>query len=148
MLTGKQRSYLKGLAHNERPMLQIGKEGISEGVIAQLDALLERHELVKVHVLDNSLEDAKEAANALAEPLKAEFVQAIGSKFTLYRQSRENPMIIIPGGDNTRVYKNLKKKEVSGKKEERLSKRGGKISKPGKGKRIKKERQTSSKRNG
>lgn len=132
MLTGKQRSYLKGLTHTRKPLAQVGKDGLSEAFIGEIDALLERHELVKVNVLDNSDQDASEAAIALAEMLKAEFVQAIGNKFTLYRQSRENPMLTIPGADNKRVRMNMQRKAAAGVKEERKNKRGGKISKPGK----------------
>lgn len=140
MLTGKQRSYLKKLAHVQKPLAQVGKEGLSEGFISQLDQLLELHELVKVNVLENSLIQAKEVAFEVAEQLNAEFVQAIGNKFTLYRESRENPLILIPDADNTRAIKNLKKREQS-RKEDRLNKRGGKISKPMVKKILKKKRQ-------
>lgn len=96
MLTGKQRSYLKGLANTITPITQIGKSGITESFIAQLDSALEARELVKVHVLENSMLDSKEAANEAAQLTNAEFVQAIGSKFVLYRRSKENPKIEIP----------------------------------------------------
>ncbi|MEW9123748.1 MAG: ribosome assembly RNA-binding protein YhbY [Thermotaleaceae bacterium] len=96
MLTGKQRSYLKGLANTITPITQIGKGGISESFIEQLDSALEARELVKVHVLENSLLDTKDAANQAARLTHAEFVQAIGSKFVLYRKAKENPKIEIP----------------------------------------------------
>ncbi len=138
MLTGKQRSYLKGLANTQKPLLQLGKEGLSDGFINQLDALLESHELVKISVLENSAENAKDVAIEACERLEAEFVQAIGSKFTIYRQSRIDPNLEIPGADNSRVYINRQRKAAGGVKEERLSKRGGKISKPNQHKRNKK----------
>jgi len=96
MLTGKQRSYLKGLANNEKAITQVGKAGITESFLEQLDLALEARELVKVTILENSLLEAKETANEVAEMLNAEFVQAIGSKFTLYRQSSKNPKIQLP----------------------------------------------------
>lgn len=130
MLTGKQRSYLKGLAHTKRPLTQIGKEGISESFLKQMDALFEQHELVKINILENSAQSTEEAAAEIIQALDAEFVQAIGSKLVLYRQSRENPMIQIPGADNKRVLINLQKKSKVSTKTERLSKKGGKISKP------------------
>lgn len=135
MLTGKQRSYLKSLAHSKKPLTQIGKEGINDGFIEQMNILLEQHELVKINVLDNSGEAAQDVANELCEALNAEFVQAIGHKFTIYRQSRENPMIMIPGADNTRALKNIQSKAQASKKDDRTNKAGGKISKPLKGKR-------------
>ncbi len=96
MLTGKQRSFLKAIAHNEKPITQIGKGGITENFIEQLDLALEARELVKVSLLETSLLDAKETANQLAGELRAEFVQAIGNRFVLYRQSRKNPKIQLP----------------------------------------------------
>lgn len=96
MLTGKQRSYLKGLANTEKAITQIGKSGITESFIEQLDLALEARELVKVTILENSLLDTKETANEVAEMLKADFVQAIGSKFTIFRQSTKNPKIQLP----------------------------------------------------
>lgn len=138
MLTGKQRSFLKGLANTQKPLLQLGKDGLSDGFINQLDVFLDSHELVKISVLENSAEDAKDMAFAVCERLEAEFVQAIGNKFTVYRQSRIDPNLEIPGADNSRVYANRQRKAAGGQKEERLSKRGGKISKPNQNKRSKK----------
>ncbi|MDO5715832.1 MAG: ribosome assembly RNA-binding protein YhbY [Tissierellia bacterium] len=96
MITGKQRSYLKSLAHNKDPLLQIGKTGISQALIDQLDQLLEDHELVKVKVLQNSPNEAEEIVDEILERVGGEFVQLIGSKFTLYRPSKENKTIELP----------------------------------------------------
>ena len=95
MLKGKERSYLKSLSNNLDPILIIGKGGVTENVIKQLDDVLEARELIKIKCLDNSGLDAKEVANDLAKVLKAEFVQSIGSKFVLYREAKE-PKINIP----------------------------------------------------
>lgn|SRR5690625_1065805 len=96
MLTGKQRSYLKGLANKIDPIFQLGKLGLSENFIKQLDTALEARELIKINVLKNSFHDPKEVANELAEKLDAEFVQSIGNKFVLYRESEENKKIQLP----------------------------------------------------
>ncbi len=96
MLTGKQRSYLKGLANTEKPITQIGKSGLTESFLEQLDLALESRELVKISLLETSLLDAKETANEAAGLLKAEFVQAIGNRFVLYRKSKKNPKIELP----------------------------------------------------
>ncbi len=95
MITGKQRSYLKSLANSIDPILQIGKNGITNTVIKQADEALEARELIKVKVLNNSLLDVKETANNMMEELNAEFVQSIGSKFVLYRKSKDE-LINIP----------------------------------------------------
>jgi len=135
MLTGKQRSYLKSLAHTMKPVAQLGKEGVSQPFLDQLSILLDQHEIVKINVLDNSAESAVDVANEICSALNAEFVQAIGNKCTIYRQSRLDPMIEIPGADNSRVKINKQKKAIASKKVEPLTKKGGKKSRPLKGKR-------------
>jgi len=89
MLTGKQRSYLKALANSVDTIMQIGKGGITDSVLKQIDDALNARELIKVSVLKNSMLDAKSVTNEVAESLGAEYVQSIGSKFVLYRESRE-----------------------------------------------------------
>ena len=89
MLTGKQRSYLKGLANGIDAVVFIGKEGLTDNVIKEMDNYLEVHELVKVKIQEGCELDPKETANELMEPLGAEFVQAIGRKFVLYRAAAD-----------------------------------------------------------
>ena len=96
MLTGKQRSYLKAMANNLDPIFQIGKNGVTENFIKQVDEALEVREIIKIKVLNNSFLDAKEIASELAEKTNAEFVQSIGNKFVLYRESKENKKILLP----------------------------------------------------
>ena len=96
MLTGKQRSYLKSLAHKMDPIFQVGKNGITENFITQVDEALEARELIKINVLNNSLLEAKEVAIELVEELDAEFVQSIGNKLVIYRESEENKKISLP----------------------------------------------------
>ncbi|MET3616652.1 RNA-binding protein [Peptoniphilus olsenii] len=93
MLTGKQRSFLKGLANTRNPLLQVGKEGINDGLLEQLNKLLEDHELVKIKVLQNSPVEVDEIVDKIIESTDSEFVQMIGSKLTIYRESRENKKI-------------------------------------------------------
>ena len=89
MITGKQRSELKKLAQDLKPTVMIGKEDITPAVISSIDDYLNAHELVKVQIQDGSLVEPKDAANAIAEELGAEFVQAIGRRFVLYRQAAD-----------------------------------------------------------
>lgn len=96
MITSKQRSFLRSLAHNIDPAVYIGKAGITDNVIKEIDQCLEARELVKVKIQEGAELDAKTAANELAPKVRAEFVQAIGRKFTIYRQSRENRQIELP----------------------------------------------------
>lgn len=89
MLTGKQRSYLKTMANGLETIMQIGKGGVTENVIKQIDEALEARELIKIKLLNNSMLEAKDTANEIAEAVRAEYVQSIGGRFVLYRESEE-----------------------------------------------------------
>lgn len=96
MLTGKQRSYLRGLAQELEPTAFIGKSGITDQIRMEIDRILTAREMVKVKLQDGCDLDVKDAANLLAGQLSAEYVQSIGHKFTLYRKSKDHPVIQIP----------------------------------------------------
>ena len=95
MITSKQRAKLRSLANSVPALYQVGKDGITENMLRQFADALEAKELIKVHVLDNSLMDTSEAANEVADAIGAEPVQVIGSKFVLYKRSKNNPTIEI-----------------------------------------------------
>ncbi|MDO4800240.1 MAG: YhbY family RNA-binding protein [Bacillota bacterium] len=110
-MTGQQRSFLKGLAQTRKPLSQLGKEGITDAFLSDLDRMLEQHELVKISILESFPGELKEAAETIVSRSDAEFVQLIGRKLVIYRQSRTNPELEIPGADNKRVYANRHRKE-------------------------------------
>ena len=86
-LTSKQRKQLRGMANTRDAVLIIGKDNISQGVVAQADEALEALELIKCSVLDTSELTAREAADELSRLTNSECVQVIGRKFVLYRRS-------------------------------------------------------------
>ena len=94
-MTGKQRAALRAMANTVQPVFQIGKGGIGEAMVQQLDQALEARELIKITVLETADVTAREALEQLACALDAERVQCIGRKITLYRRSRENPKIEV-----------------------------------------------------
>lgn len=94
-MTGKQRAGLRKIATTLQPIFQIGKQGVSENLLKQLDDALEAREIVKITILETSGENTKELCNEIARELGAEPVQAIGNKFTIYRKSKNNPKIEI-----------------------------------------------------
>ena len=87
MITSKQRAYLRGLANGIPAIMQIGKGGISENLIKTVSDALEARELIKLTVLENSMETPRAMADGLAEAVGAEVVGVIGRKVILYRQS-------------------------------------------------------------
>ena len=93
MLTSKQRAYLRSLASNEPTIMQVGKGGIGENLIKTVSDALEARELIKLGVLENSGEEAREVAEALAEATYAEVVGVVGKKVILYRESEKKKRI-------------------------------------------------------
>lgn len=93
MLTSKQRAALRSMANTLQPVLQIGKGGIGENLIKQLDGVLDTRELVKLTVLETAELDAKEVSEILCRELRAEPVQTLGRKITLFRRNHEEPKI-------------------------------------------------------
>lgn len=97
MLTGKQRAYLRSLANSIPAKYQVGKAGYEEDAfITQIREGLEKNELIKVSVLENADLSPREVSDAICEMIGCEGVQAIGSKFVLYKKSKKNPKIVLP----------------------------------------------------
>jgi RNA-binding protein len=95
-LTGKQRRYLRGLGHNLRPVVQLGRGGLDEGVVKALDTALEQHELVKVKLGGEAMEDRHEMADLLAEQTQSAVAQVLGGTILLYRRHPKEPKIVLP----------------------------------------------------
>jgi len=96
MLTGKQKRYLRAEAHHLDPIFQIGKGGISDNLIEQLNDVLEKRELIKLSVLQNNDEDKQELGETIARRVYGELVQVIGSTIILYKPSVKNKKIELP----------------------------------------------------
>lgn len=92
-ITSKQRAQLRGLAATLDPVVQIGKGGVTDAVIASANDVLKARELIKCRVLENSMLTAREACDALSEACGAEQVQVIGTKFVLFRRNPKEPKI-------------------------------------------------------
>ena len=93
MITSKQRAYLRGLSNSMETIGQIGKGGIGESVVAQVDEALTARELIKLRVLETARLTAREAATELSQKTGADIVQVIGTRFVLYRRNLKNPVI-------------------------------------------------------
>lgn len=88
-MTGKERAHFRSMANTLQPIFQIGKNGVSDNSIKQIDDALEARELIKITVLETSGEDVREIAHEIAGEVNAEVIQVIGSKFVLYRKSKK-----------------------------------------------------------
>jgi len=96
MITSKQRSYLRTMANPLQPIFQVGKAGIEENFLKQVEEALESRELIKIKVLNNSGLTAREVSDIICEKIDAQGVQAIGSKCVLYKRSFKKPKIELP----------------------------------------------------
>ena len=97
-LNPAQRAHLKSLAHPLRPILQIGKDGVSKQATAAVREAFNTRELLKVKVLDSAPHASRETGEELVSGIdNAHLVQVIGRTLVLYRPDPENPRIELPG---------------------------------------------------
>jgi RNA-binding protein len=97
-LSNAQKRYLRGLAHDLKPVVMIGAKGVGASLLAELDLALEMHELIKVKVAAEDRDQRDAYIAALVEGSGAELVARIGHVAVLYRRRRENPLVILPRG--------------------------------------------------
>ena len=95
MLTSKQRARLKSIAASTETILQIGKGGVGEQLVKQVDDALTARELVKLRALETAPEEPGTLAQALADATRSEVVQVIGRRMVLYRRNAKKPVIVF-----------------------------------------------------
>ncbi|MFZ7229649.1 ribosome assembly RNA-binding protein YhbY [Avibacterium avium] len=93
-LSTKQKQYLKGLAHHLSPVVMLGGNGLTEGVIAEIDHSLNHHELIKVKIAGADRETKQLIIDAIVRETKAAAVQTIGHILVLYRPSEEHKITL------------------------------------------------------
>ena len=93
MLTSKQRAKLRAMGSSLDTIFQIGKGGISEETVKQISNALEARELIKARVLENSGYTARDAADSLADATSADVVSVTGTRFVLYKESKNKKRI-------------------------------------------------------
>lgn len=96
MLTKAQKQYLKGMANTLKPLVQIGKNGLTDNVIKSANEVLEAHELLKVDVLKSCDAPIEELVLDLAGRTRSEIVSQLGRKIVLYRRNRQHSTIELP----------------------------------------------------
>ncbi|WOV85486.1 ribosome assembly RNA-binding protein YhbY [Sporosarcina jeotgali] len=96
MITSKQKSFLRSEAHHLQPIFQIGKSGLTDAIIKQIEEALEARELIKISVLQNCEQNKEEIAEVLGQQAGLEVVQIIGKTIVLYKESAEKKKIVLP----------------------------------------------------
>jgi len=97
-LTASQTRFLRGQAHDLKALLQIGGKGVTPAFLAELEEVLERHELIKVKVGAEDREARDAMIAELVTATSSTLVQRIGHVAVLYRPSKENRQIVLPRG--------------------------------------------------
>ena len=100
MLNSKQRAELKSIANTYQPLFQVGKGGISDALIKQVDDALTARELIKLSALETIPEPVKEIAQKIAEETNSDVVSVIGRKIIFYRRNPKDPKIILKNKKN------------------------------------------------
>jgi RNA-binding protein len=96
-LTPRQRAHLKSLAHPLKPILQIGREGVTDAVARTIEDAFRTRELLKVKVLESAPAPAREVGESLAGGIGGvALVQVIGRTVVLYRRHADAPEIRLP----------------------------------------------------
>ncbi len=93
-LNKKQIQYLKGEAHSLKPVVLLGSNGLTEGVIAEIDSALEHHELIKEKIPTDDREVKGLIVEAICRETNATKIQVIGKTLVIYRQSEEKKIAI------------------------------------------------------
>lgn len=95
-MTSKQRAYLRSLSNRIEPIFQIGKSGVTDVLIEQLNNALEARELIKINILETVPSSKKDIAEEISLKTDSVLVQILGNKVTLYKPRKKDPKIILP----------------------------------------------------
>lgn len=99
-MTSKQRAYLRSLSNRIEPIFQIGKSGVTEVLVEELNKALEARELIKINILETTPDSKKDIAEEIALKTDSVLVQILGNKVTLYKSRKKDPKIILPKTKN------------------------------------------------
>lgn len=95
-LSSSQKRYLRGLAHNLKPVIMVGNKGVSDALISEFSIALDDHELIKVKLAGDDREERAAQIGKLAEAAHAELVQSIGKVASFYRRNADKPKLALP----------------------------------------------------
>lgn len=97
-LTERQKKHLRALAHNAKPIVTIADKGLSENVLAELEAALSFHELIKVRVRAGDRDERDALLEALCTQCRCTLIRRVGHVATLFRRNAQKPKVVLPGG--------------------------------------------------
>jgi len=95
-LTNNQKKYLRSMAHDLKPFVMIGQNGLSESVLTEIDSTMLKHELIKIKLRVENRDEKQNIIERLIDFSQAELIQVIGGVLVIYRPFDDNPDIILP----------------------------------------------------
>jgi len=101
-LDGRQRRHLRALGHHQKPIVQIGTQALTPGVLDAVDSALTQHELVKVRVSGDVSTPVAELGGEIAAKTRSALAQTIGRTLLFYRPHPKKPRIVLPKGGTKR----------------------------------------------
>jgi len=96
VLTGKQRSFLRALAHPLKPVVHIGHGGLTDAVLTAIEGALQTHELIKIKVTGNEEASVVDLAPEIEKRTRSTVAQVIGKTLVVYRERKKDPVIVLP----------------------------------------------------
>lgn len=95
-ITNTQKKYLRVLANGLKPIITIGKNGLSENVLLELESSMKSHELLKIKLSYTDQKDKQQIIDEIIKYSNATLVQIIGGSLTIYKNFEKNPVILLP----------------------------------------------------
>lgn len=95
-LSKQQKKFLRALAHEKKPVIWLGQQGLTANVLAEIETALDYHELVKIKLRTGDRENREAVIEDIRAATGAEQVQKIGNTVTLYRGNKNQPGIKLP----------------------------------------------------
>ena len=95
-ITKKQQKYLRTLAHDRKPIIWLGQNGLTENILAEIEAALNHHELIKIKLRVEDRESRDRIILEICNSTGSENVQKIGNIVAIYRQNKIQPGILLP----------------------------------------------------
>ncbi len=95
-LTNNQKKVLRSMGHSLKPVVMVGQHGLSASVLAELESSLGKHELLKIKIRAQKLNEKQQIINQIIGFSHAHLIQVIGAIILIYRPFDETPKIILP----------------------------------------------------
>ena len=95
-LSNNQKKFLRSMGHHLKPVIMVGQHGLSEGVLAELEATMSKHELIKIKIRTDDREDKQQMIDQILKFSQSHLVQVVGNPLVIYRPFDDEPQIVLP----------------------------------------------------